>query len=156
MIDLTVLPPSPGVSVMEEGTPCSVSAEIYIGHDNPNNSLQVEHGASPTPSPHAPSPSPPAPSLTDIPTLDLEATIGAESPEPFPYPTDFDPNNNSFFSRMAEAEKSAAGGESDSPVSPVVDGSALTQSDDALGDDGDQPAVELRVTKMLIVASPRA
>jgi hypothetical protein len=116
--------------------------KFYIGHDNPNNSLQVEHGASPAPSPHAPSPSPPAPLLTDIPTLDLEATIGAESPEPFPYPTDFDPNDNSFFSRMAEAEKSAAGGELDSPVSPVVDGSALTQLDDALGNDGDQPAVD--------------
>jgi hypothetical protein len=40
---------------------------------------------------------------------------------------------------MVEAEKSTASGESDSPVSPVVDGSAVTQSDNASGDDGDQP-----------------
>jgi hypothetical protein len=70
--------------------------------------------------------------------LDLEASIGVES-DPCPYPTGFDPNDNYFFSQMAEAEKSTASGESDSPVGPVVDGSAVTQSDNASGDDGDQP-----------------
>jgi len=65
--------------------------------------------------------------------LDLDASIGVEN-DPCPYPAHFNPDNDDFFSQMADAEKSAASGESDRPVSPVADGSAVTQSDITSGD----------------------
>lgn len=75
-------------------------------------------------------------------SLQIESiAISIESLDSCPYTANLDPNDN-FFSQM-EAKKSTVGGELDSPVSPVVDGSAVTQLDNASGDDGDQtPAVD--------------
>ncbi|KAF8493765.1 hypothetical protein F5888DRAFT_1806092 [Russula emetica] len=88
--------------------PSSVTATASMSEVLATNCVEVEHIASPAPSLHAPSPSyssPPALS-TDIPVLDLNASIGVKS-DPCP---------------------------SDSPVSPVVDESTVTQSDIASGD----------------------
>lgn len=91
---------------------------------------------SPAPSPsHS---SPPTLPPSDDAMLDLEGSISGES-DPCPYLAGVNSNSNYFFSQTAEAEKSTTGGESDSPVSPVVNQSAVTSSDIALGDDGDQP-----------------
>ena len=91
----------------------------------------------------SPAPSPSHSSLPTLPSsdkamLNLKGSISGES-DPYSYLAGVNSNSNYFFSQMVEAEKLTTGGESDSPVSPVVDQSAVTSLDIALGDDGNQP-----------------
>ena len=69
-------------------------------------------------------------SLTgDISLLDFKASIGVNI-DVESYPN----SNTCFYLQMVDTEKSAASGESDSPISLMVDRSAVTQLDITLDD----------------------